>query len=92
MVFLADVNFLIALLHARHAHSPKAVAWLDQRDQSSSIALCRVAQMGVLRILTNPFWLKEEVLTAAAVWDGWDLLLSDRRFVQVSEPARLESH
>ena len=90
MAYLADTNFLIALLHARHAHSERAVAWLASHEESGSLLLCRVAQMGALRILTNPAWLKEDVLPAAAIWDALDLLLSDSRFSQVQEPARLE--
>lgn len=90
MAYLADTNFLIALLHARHAFSERAVAWEDSLDEPSSVLLCRVAQMGALRILTNPAWLKEDVLAAAAIWDAWDLLLTDSRFSQVQEPARLE--
>lgn len=90
MGYLADVNFLIALLHAKHALSERAVSWLDRQEQPGSIAICRVAQMGALRILTNPDWLKEEVQAAAADWDAWDLLLTDDRFTRVQEPARLE--
>ncbi|HXO29960.1 MAG TPA: TA system VapC family ribonuclease toxin [Thermoanaerobaculia bacterium] len=91
MGYLADVNFLIALLHARHSLSERAVAWLGRQEQAGSILLCRVAQMGVLRILTNPTWLKGEVLSAAAVWDAWDLLLTDDRFTSIQEPAGIES-
>jgi toxin-antitoxin system PIN domain toxin len=91
MGYLADVNFLIALLHARHTLSERAVAWLGRQEQAGSIVLCRVAQMGVLRILTNPTWLKGEVLSAAAVWDAWDLLLTDDRFTSIQEPAGIES-
>ncbi|HEV3076258.1 MAG TPA: TA system VapC family ribonuclease toxin [Thermoanaerobaculia bacterium] len=91
MGYLADVNFLIALLHAKHALSERAVAWLGRQEQAGSILLCRVAQMGVLRILTNPTWLKGEVLSAAAVWDAWDLLLTDDRFASIQEPAGIES-
>lgn len=91
-VYLADSNFLIALLHARHAHSERAVAWLASHDEPGSVSLCRVAQMAVLRVLTNAAWLKEDVLPASAVWDAWDLLLTDDRFAQVQEPALLERH
>ena len=91
MGYLADVNFLIALLHARHALSERAVAWLGRQEQAGSILLCRVAQMGVLRILTNPAWLKRDALTATAVWDAWDLLLTDDRFTSIQEPAGIES-
>lgn len=91
MAYLADVNFLVALLHARHAAAERAAAWLDGQDEPRSILLCRVAQMGVLRILTNPAWLKEEVLPAQAVWDAWDLMLTDDRFARVNEPPGLEA-
>jgi uncharacterized protein len=91
LAYLADTNFLVALLHARHSASERAVAWLNSQEEGPKIILlCRVAQMGALRILTNPAWLKEEVLPAAAVWEAWDLLLTDNRFSRVQEPARLE--
>ncbi len=89
MVYLADVNFVIALLDASHAHSRHAVTWLDDQEDVE-ILLCRVVQMGVLRILTNPAWLKENVKPAAAVWEVWDRLLEDVRFVEVEEPPGLE--
>lgn len=91
MPFLADVNFLVALLHARHAKSAQAVAWLDDQRETGTIALCRVAQMGVLRVLTNPAWLGDEALAAASVWRAWDGVLADHRFARVEEPARLET-
>ena len=31
MAFLADVNVVIALLHARHAASKRAIAWLERQ-------------------------------------------------------------
>ncbi len=91
MAYLADVNFLVALLHEKHALSRRAVAWLDRLEEPGSLLLCRVAQMGVLRILTNSRWLKEDVQPARAVWDAWDLILTDDRFLRVEEPPRLEA-
>jgi toxin-antitoxin system PIN domain toxin len=91
LAYLVDANFLIALLHNRHASYERALRWLDSQDAEGEILLCRVAQMAALRILTNPAFLKEDVLTAAAVWDGWDLVLTDSRFAQVQEPYRLEA-
>lgn len=90
MACLADVNFLVALLHARHSASKRAAAWLEEQDGPGSVLLCRVVQMGVLRILTNPAWLKEDVLSARVVWDAWDLLLTDDRFARVDEAPGLE--
>jgi toxin-antitoxin system PIN domain toxin len=91
MAYLADVNVLVALLHARHAASARVVAWLDRQEGPATILLCRVAQMGALRILTNPAWMKEDARSAADVWDAWDLLLTDDRFAPVTEPRRLET-
>jgi hypothetical protein len=91
MAYLADVNVLIALLHARHQHAQRAAAWLAELPEGAKILLCRVAQMGVLRILTNRSWLREDVLSAGEVWSGWDLLLTDDRFAAVDEPAGFES-
>ena len=90
MTYLADVNFVIALLHERHSASGRAAAWLEDQHEPRSVLLCRVAQMGALRILTNPAWLKEDVLPAHAVWDAWDLLLTDERFARANEPPGLE--
>lgn len=90
MAFLADVNFLVALLHDRHAASASASGWLDDQDELRCVAVCRVAQMGALRILTNPSWLGQDVLAPHRVWEGWDLLRSDARFFEADEPPGLE--
>lgn len=88
---LVDVNVLVALLHARHVHSTRAVAWLASQEESHAIAICRVAQMGALRIVTHPSVMKEEVKTAAEFWRGWAKLIGDDRFAQVDEPPELEN-
>lgn len=90
MAYLADVNVLIALLSARHSASARAVAWLDRQEEVGGILLCRVAQMGALRILTNPAAMKEDVQPASAIWAALDLVLSDERFMWVEEPLGLE--
>jgi toxin-antitoxin system PIN domain toxin len=90
MAFLADVNVVVALLHARHAMAGRAVAWLARQEEDASILLCRVVPMGAVRILTNPGWLKSEVMPARKAWAAWDRMLSDGRFAVVEEPAGLE--
>jgi len=87
---LVDVNVLVALLHARHMHSARAVEWLASHDKSRAVAVCRVAQMGALRILTHASVMKEDVKTAAEFWRGWTALTEDDRFAQVDEPPGLE--
>jgi toxin-antitoxin system PIN domain toxin len=88
---LVDVNVLVALMHARHVHSGPAVNWLARRDEPGAVAICRVSQMGALRILTHPSAMKEEVKTASEFWDGWQRLMDDDRFVLVGEPAGVEN-
>ncbi len=72
MSALIDVNVLVALMHERHRHSRNAVAWLEDATERRAIAICRVVQMGTLRILTNPTIMKEDTLTATEFWRGWD--------------------
>jgi len=90
MTYLADVNFLVALLHARHVHASRAAAWLEGLRAADRVGICRVVQLGVLRVLSNRAWLAEDVLRAGEVWAAWDLLLADDRFLFLPEPAGLE--
>ena len=86
---LIDTNVLVAILHARHKHSEKALGWLDQMGRRS-VAICRVVQMGALRLLTKPAMMGEDVLSPSEFWLGWDTLQQDDRFVFVSEPKSFE--
>jgi hypothetical protein len=88
---LADVNVLVALMHARHVHSPRAVRWLAGQDEPGTVVVCRVCQMGALRILTHPSAMKDEVKSASEFWDGWQRLMEDERFALAREPAGLEN-
>jgi len=90
MAALVDVNVLVALMHARHVHSGPAVRWLDRIDGAGAVAVCRVSQMGALRILTHPSAMKDEVKSATEFWNGWDQLIEDERFLLVGEPAGLQ--
>ena len=86
---LVDVNVLVALMHARHVHSARAVRWLARQEEPGMVAVCRVSQMGALRILANPAAMKDEVKSASEFWDGWDRMIEDDRFALVGEPAGL---
>jgi hypothetical protein len=90
MASLADVNVLFALLYAGHAHTSQATAWLEREAEESRILLCRVVQMGVLRLLTNARVMQDEVLSPREAWAVWDSLWTDPRFTRVDEPPRLE--
>lgn len=90
MAWLVDVNVLVALMHARHVHCPRAVRWLGERTERGSLILCRAAQTGALRVLTQSAWMKDDVLTATEFWAGWDRLVADDRFAFAKEPETLE--
>jgi predicted nucleic acid-binding protein len=77
-------------MHARHVHSPLAVRWLAAQDEPGTIVVCRVAQMGALRVLTHPSAMKDEVKSASEFWGGWRRLLEDDRFALAGGPAGLE--
>ncbi|NUN97307.1 MAG: PIN domain-containing protein [Candidatus Omnitrophica bacterium] len=89
MASVLDVNVLVALLHARHHHSGEAIQWLE-RQAAGSVLICRVAQMGALRLLTQVAMMKEDVLSAAEFWEGWEQIMADERFAFTDEPEGFE--
>lgn len=50
MRHLLDVNVLLAAIWAIHVDNGKTLAWSEERP----IALCPIAELGFLRISTNP--------------------------------------
>lgn len=91
MAWLIDVNVLLAILHARHRHSVSALRWLEEQSAPGSVSICRVVQMGALRILTRQAIMKEDTPSAAQCWAGWDQLMTDERFSMMAEPTSLET-
>ena len=90
MPALCDVNFLFALITSRHEHHTRAAAWLE-RAASGHAVICRYAQLGLFRLLTNPAILRDEAMRADACWRVWQKLISDdrMRFV-VAEPEGMD--
>jgi len=86
---LCDVNVLLALVHERHAHSQRATRWIDTVTDRASVHVCRVSQLGLLRLLTSPRILGEEALNPREAWAVSDALLSDERFTLDNEPPEL---
>jgi toxin-antitoxin system PIN domain toxin len=76
---LCDVNVLLALVTDRHALHRLAARWSEGVAAGEAI-LCRVTQMGLLRLLNNPAVMREDVLDVAACWTVWRRLLQDERF------------
>src|SRR5579875_2631868 len=52
--------------------------------------MCRIAQMGLLRLLSNPAVLGEDVIARSEAWRVADAFLADPRVTWSDEPAGLE--
>ena len=89
MTYLADVNVCMALALAGHVHHTTAVEWLEESEEDQ-IAMCRVAQKGFLRLLTNKRVMGANVLSAIQAWEAYDALCENARIRFVPEPPGLE--
>ena len=49
---LLDVNGWLAAVWARHRHHATAKQWVD--NEEDDLAFCRVTEMSLLRLVTNP--------------------------------------
>jgi hypothetical protein len=90
-LFFPDVNVWLALSIADHSHAEAAWQWLDSIPPNSRLLFSRYAQLGLLRLLTNPAVTGKYPLTlreAWAVYDGW---MSDRRVQFYPEPRNVDS-
>jgi uncharacterized protein len=86
MAALPDINVLLPLIYGAHAHHGAAVAWLDTIQTDGELILCRVSQLGLLRLLNNPTAMAADVQSGVEVWETWDALMADRRFRFADEP------
>jgi toxin-antitoxin system PIN domain toxin len=84
---LLDVNVWLAAAWARHVHHPVAKAWMNAEDDE--LAFCRVTEMALLRLLTNPVVTGNDALTRRRAWDVVLLLQSDPRVRFLPEPRGL---
>jgi toxin-antitoxin system PIN domain toxin len=89
--YLIDANVWLALSVARHVHHPLAVAWFETLGDGQAM-LCRVAEMGLLRLVTNATVMKEDVLDPEEAWVLARKLRSDHRVVFRNEPGEMEVH
>jgi uncharacterized protein len=90
MTSLPDVNVLLALVAAGHTHHAMAREWFVTRE-ADSVGICRVTQMGLLRLLTNPKVLPLGAHSIRRAWDVSNELLADKRVFFEYEPPELET-
>ncbi len=84
---LLDTNVWLSAVWARHSQHQKAKQWFDSQD--SELAFCRVTQMALLRLTTNPAITQDDALTRRQAWNLNERLLSDPRVRFLTEPQGL---
>lgn len=85
---LLDVGVWLAAVWAGHVHHPRVAGWFDR--QNGDLRLCRVTQMGLLRLLSNSAVMGDDVLTRGDAWQVVDQLRLDDRVRWLGEPTALE--
>jgi toxin-antitoxin system PIN domain toxin len=89
-MLLPDVNVWHALTFDAHVHHPVAKTWFDGLPNDAVCYFCRITQLGLLRLATNPSVFGKDALTLPEAWRKYDLFLSDPRISFVEEPADIE--
>jgi uncharacterized protein len=84
---LLDVNVWLAAAWARHAHHRPAKRWID--EEGDQLAFCRVTQMALLRLITNPAIMQRDSLSRRQAWELVDRLMADPRARFLNEPEGL---
>lgn len=86
---LPDVGVWLAAVWGHHVHHRIAASWFDR--QTGDLLLCRVTQMSMLRLLSNPAVMGDDVLTRSAAWRIVDRLRADERVLWADEPPQLDA-
>jgi toxin-antitoxin system PIN domain toxin len=88
-MILVDVGVWLAATWGRHVHHSVARRWFD--EQSDDLLLCRVTQMSLLRLISNPAIMGDDVVTRSEAWRVLDQFWSDSRVLWADEPDQLEA-
>jgi toxin-antitoxin system PIN domain toxin len=88
-LILLDVGVWLAAVWGRHAHHPAAAGWIN--SQTDDLLFCRVTQMGLLRLLSNPAIMGEDAIDRSAAWRVFDQLWADERVLWADEPDDLDA-
>src|SRR5262249_28757766 len=81
---LVDVNVWLAVSWEGHPHHGIAKRWLD--EENDALAFCRVTQMALLRLVSNPAVMQSDVVSRREAWDVFDRLMADPRVRFLDEP------
>lgn len=81
---LLDVNVWLAAAWAGHAAHDRVRVWFDAQDDD--LAFCRVTEMSLLRLVSNPAVTGEDALNRRQAWDLLLALQDDPRVRFLQEP------
>jgi toxin-antitoxin system PIN domain toxin len=86
-----DINVWVALTYEGHIHHSTAAGWFATLPPDATFVFCRFTQLGLLRLLTAPAVMRDEVMTQPQAWAAHDRWRKDPRVEFVDEPAELET-
>lgn len=89
-MYLLDVNLWIALAFQAHVQHAAARRWFDSQPVGTC-HFCRLAQIGFLRIASNPRMVGVTAVTIDAAWTLYDDLMADERVGFSNEPSGVEA-
>jgi len=84
------VNFWLALAVERHVFHNIAIERFE-RAGPRSLVFCRVTQMGLLRLITNPRVMDDHPLSQGEAWDVYGQLRTDFRVAFARDHPRVEA-
>ena len=90
LLIFPDVNLWLALNHRIHGHHAAAVRWFGDLDEETVFAFCRQTQMALLRLLTNPAAMGEDVFTQRQAWALYHQWTEPGKAVLLDEPPGLD--
>ncbi|HTR94352.1 MAG TPA: TA system VapC family ribonuclease toxin [Trebonia sp.] len=88
-MILLDVGVWLAAAWGRHIHHPATADWFGR--QSGDLAFCRVTQMSLLRLLSNPAVMGSDAVDRSQAWRTFDQLWADERVLWADEPDGLDA-
>jgi toxin-antitoxin system PIN domain toxin len=88
-MILVDVGVWLAAVWGRHAHYPAASEWFNR--QADDLVFCRVTQLGLLRLLSNPAIMGGDAVDRSHAWRLFDQLWLDERVLWADEPNELDA-
>jgi len=88
-MILLDVGVWLAAVWGRHVRHPAAADWFDR--QPGDLVFCRVTQMSLLRLLSNPAVMGGDAVDRSQVWRAFDQLWADERVLWADEPDELNA-